>query len=281
MTQQLVTGSDDCTVCGQSMTGKAGVNDAKGRPVCGDCIEAARQLVARRESRKRQVEQLKKSEHELARVEHDNTAVLQMSEEDVLALSRFACKNCGRVLPVAGLGCEACGYGTTLGIPTKRRARFFSLKFSGPSSQASALFPQFDSRIVTWAGTGAMVLGALTPLVAMLVRWMWEGAIVLALGLTIAAMGLMGYARRSSPVSIGAPAIGGVAVCVLLLRGLGGPTSQSLMAWLAVGVAGLGLQLWGILSGHDEWLVRRSMWASLVAQAGLMTCAIIRCSQVG
>lgn len=268
-----------CAVCGQSMQDKAGVTDAKGRPVCVDCIEAARQLVARRESRKRQVEALKKSEAELSRVEDDNSAVLHMTEDEVLALARYACANCGRVLPVAGMGCEACGFGTSLGVPSKRRSRF-RLGLRPPAAHGSALFPQFDPRLVTWSGTAVLVLGAIAPLSAVLVRWMWEGATVITVGLAVAALSLLGFGRRNAITSIIAFAIGALAGTILLLRGISGPASQPLAIWLVVGLVALALQLWTLVTSTDDWLVKRVMAASLLAQTGMVILAIIRCSQV-
>jgi hypothetical protein len=269
-----------CAVCGQSMTGKTGVSDAKGRPVCGDCIEAARQLVARRESRKRQVDAIKKSESELARVEHDNSAVLQMSEDEVLALARYACANCGRVIPVAGMGCETCGFGTSLGVPGHKRSRF-SFSFARVASNSSTLFPQIDPRIITWAGTGATVLGALTPLIALLVRWMWEGAIVITAGLTIGAMALLMFARRHRLSSTAVHTVAGLVGVGLLIRGISGPTSQTLVVWLAVGLPAIAVQLWSMLTSGDDWLVRRAIGASIIAQTGLVVIAVIRFVQVG
>lgn len=268
-----------CAVCGQGMQNKAGVTDAKGRPVCVDCIEAARQLVARRESRKRQVEAIKKSEAELSRVEDDNSAVLHMTEDEVLALARFACANCGRVLPVAGAGCEACGFGTSLGVPSKRRSRLrFGLR--GPAAHASSLFPQFDPRIVTGSGTAVLLLGALAPLSAVMVRWMWEGATVITVGLAVAGIALLAFSRRNAIASTIPFALGAIVAMVLLVRGLSGPTSQSLVVWLSVGVVALALQLWTLLTASDDWLVKRVMAASLIAQTGMIVLAIIRCSQV-
>lgn len=279
MSTQTWTDSAACTVCGQAMAGKSGVTDPKGRPVCGDCIEAARQLVARRESRKRQVDALRKSESDLARVEHDNSAVLHISEEEVLALSKYACASCGRVIQIADMGCDACGFGTSLMNGSSRKRRLFSFKLRGPTSQTSTLFPLLDARIVSWIGTGALALGVFTPVIAMLVRWMWEGAIVLALGLTLAAAGLLAFARQQRPATIAVHALGALVICVLLVRGLSGPTSQTLVVWLAVGVPAIAMQLWSMLTGGDEWLVRRSVAASLLAQVGLVAFAIIRCTQ--
>ena len=279
MTTSQVQTEIACAVCGQGMSGKAGVSDAKGRRVCGDCIEAARQLVARRESRKRQVDALKKSESELSRVEHDNSAVLSMSEDEVLALARFACANCGRVIPIAGTGCEACGFGTSLGVPSRRRHRF-RLNFGVATSQSSSLFPQLDSRIVMWSGTGLVVLGALTPLVALLVGWMWEGAVVITLGLTLAALALLGFARRHAPASFIPHCLGAAAAIGLLSRGISGPTSQSLGVWLIAGLPALGMQCWTLATASDDWLVRRAIAASMIAQGGMITIAIIRVAQV-
>jgi hypothetical protein len=112
-----------------------------------------------------------------------------------------------------------------------------------------------------------------------LVRWMWEGAIVLALGLTLAATGLLAFARQQRPATIVVHALGALVMCVLLVRGLSGPTSQTLVVWLAVGVPAIAMQLWSMLTGGDEWLVRRSVAASLLAQVGLVAFAIIRCTQ--
>lgn len=261
------------------MTGRAGVNDAKGRRVCGDCIEAARQLVARRESRKRQVEALRKSETELSRVEHDNSAVLSMSEDEVLALARFACTNCGRVLPVAGAGCEACGFGTSLGVPTRRKSRL-RLNFRTATSQSSTLFPQLDPRIVMWSGTAMITLGGLTPVVALLVGWMWEGAILITLGLTLAALALLGFARRHALPSLTVHAIGSIIAMTLLVRGISGANSQPLGVWLAGGAVALSMQGWTLVSNADDWLVRRAVAGSVLAQTGMIALAVIRTAQV-
>lgn len=104
--------SKSCSICGIDVSGKPRTKDAKGRYVCAECMEKAKQTKgALQNPPKPQTKQAKSA----APAVGDNSFILDMGGKALGAKGGKECPNCARVLAEDSVICIGCGYNANSG----------------------------------------------------------------------------------------------------------------------------------------------------------------------
>ncbi len=126
---RIDTSPATCCICAQSST--EGTRDKAGRFVCAGCLELARQAIIARRARAVRARENQKLEAEVAKVESDNSLVLEIKSALDPAFA-LLCPSCGRLLHIDVGACHACGYGLGMQAPPSRFSFMFRSKGPRP-----------------------------------------------------------------------------------------------------------------------------------------------------
>jgi hypothetical protein len=149
-----------CCICATETD--RGVIDPRGRFVCEDCLERARQTIVNRRAREAQQKLDAVKEQQVAQAERDNALVLELRESINPALE-LLCPSCGRLIMLDTGGCRSCGYG----VEEEQSGRKRSL-FSRRRSRSRAAPPQLAPDLSWFPEPNPRVTRALPWVIALI-----------------------------------------------------------------------------------------------------------------